>query len=69
MKGSFWIGIWAVIGLTVASVAYFINDYQVKHDQAIANAKTCEAAVIISGYGNVDERLIICRIPQAVVSK
>ena len=62
----------AIVG-TILGVGFMIHESNMKTNQAIANAKTCEEAVLLQGGGTeVTNHLIACKIqaqPQVPVNQ
>lgn len=58
----FWILVWGVIGTVLATIVFFVCDYNTKANLQILNAPTCEKAIILQGGADVTARLYACKI-------
>lgn len=61
------IAVGAAIVTVILGIAYFVHDYNVKQNAALATAKSCEELVVLQGGSDMTNRLIACKLqPQPV---
>jgi hypothetical protein len=67
----FWALVWLIVGVVTLAIAWLIHDYNLKSNEQIKNADTCEKAVLLQGGNDVSNRLIGCKIKfqEAVTGK
>jgi len=65
MRDNVWCAFWIAVASVILGLGFFIWSYNVKANDAIAHAQTCEQAVLLENNGpsaNVTNQLFACRI-------